>query len=237
VALFYCTKMSSILSVVFQRLLSPLLPKEGKEWYELLYWKTLRFAKRGLGNEHYAEFYTSHFGLDASFYEGKRILDIGCGPCGSLEWANLARQRIGLDPLAGKYLKLGTARHRMTYVQGYAESIPFPAGSFDVVSAFNSLDHVDDVQATLREIHRVLERDAVFLLITDVGHKPTPFEPQEFSWDIVESLQPLFQAEIERHFERVHPRSLYGSLYQGVAYDHSDSTSRYGILSAKLKKR
>jgi len=228
--------ISSILTILFQKLVSPLLPKEGKEWYELLYWKTLKATKGHLGSEHYIEFFTSHFGLDKSFYAGKNILDIGCGPCGSLEWADVACQRIGLDPLAGKYLKLGASQHAMTYVQGYAEFIPFPDESFDIVTSFNSLDHVDDVQATVHEIHRVLGKKGFFLLITDVGHKATPFEPQELSWDITESLQSHFRVKMEYHFERVHPRSLYDSIWQGVPYDHNDSTERYGILTAKLQK-
>ena len=30
--------------------------------------------------------------------------DIGCGPRGSLEWATMAAERVGLDPPVNKYL-------------------------------------------------------------------------------------------------------------------------------------
>jgi ubiquinone/menaquinone biosynthesis C-methylase UbiE len=39
--------------------------------------------------------------------------------------------------------------HGMTYVAARSEEIPFPEGYFDVVSSFNSLDHVDDLDGPL----------------------------------------------------------------------------------------
>src|SRR4029079_10710133 len=101
-------------------------------------------------------FYTSHFGLSASDYAGKRILDIGCGPRGSLEWADMTAERVGLDPLADEYLKLGAKNHKMSYVAAPSEKIPFPDGHFDVVCSFNSLDHVDDIPTTINKIIRVV---------------------------------------------------------------------------------
>ena len=66
------------------------------------------------------------FDLEPSFYEGKRILDIGCGPCGSLEWADMAAERVGLDPLVPQSMELGAKKHEMTYVAAPSEKIPFP---------------------------------------------------------------------------------------------------------------
>ena len=54
----------------------------------------------------------------------------------------MAAERVGLDTLAPKYLKMGADRHKMTYVAASSDAIPFPAQHFDVVCAFNSLDHV-----------------------------------------------------------------------------------------------
>ena len=66
------------------------------------------------------------FGLDKRFFGDKRILDIGCGPRGSLEWADNATETVGADPLVGVYRRLGTDRHRMKYVEAGAERLPFP---------------------------------------------------------------------------------------------------------------
>lgn len=67
----------------------------------------------------------------------------------------MASERVGLDPLVDGYRALGIGQHKMTYVKGGSEKIPFPDGHFDIVTSFNSLDHVDNLDATVAEITRV----------------------------------------------------------------------------------
>src|SRR5690349_15969345 len=85
------------------------MPEAFKERHELTFWRK-KYREEGgrLGNSHYEHFYTVFFGLDRAFYVGKRIVDIGCGPRGSLEWADMAAERVGIDSLAKEYRKLGT---------------------------------------------------------------------------------------------------------------------------------
>ena len=47
----------------------------------------------------------------------------------------------------------------------------------DVVVARNSLDHVDDPRAVLREAQRILCSAGTLILNFDVGHAPTVTEP------------------------------------------------------------
>ena len=145
---------------------------------ELKYWfKKLKKEDGCLKNDHYEYFYTDFFGLDKSFFNDKILLDIGCGPRGSIEWADNTQIRIGLDPLANEYAKLGTDKQGMTYVAAECENIPFNDNYFDVVCSFNSLDHVNNLEKCIAEIKRVLKVGGLFLLITDVNHKPTKCEP------------------------------------------------------------
>ena len=67
---------------------------------ELAFWDTRLRQQGTLANDHFEYFFTTHFGLSREFYRNKSILDIGCGPRGSLEWADGAGRRVGLDPLA-----------------------------------------------------------------------------------------------------------------------------------------
>jgi len=90
--------LTGLWSSITQRL----MPTNWKEANELYYWRQRKNAEGTLSNAHYKDFYTIHFGLPESFYERKVILDIGCGPRGSLEWADMALRRIGLDPLAAE---------------------------------------------------------------------------------------------------------------------------------------
>src|SRR6185295_17511419 len=103
-------------------LMEPILSPKAKA--ELAFWES-RIQQQGvLSNDHFEYFYTAHFGLDKAYYRDKTILDIGCGPRGSLEWATQAHTRVGLDPLAHAYRRLGTDRHAMQYVACGAEQIP-----------------------------------------------------------------------------------------------------------------
>ena len=128
-------------------------------------------------------------------------MDIGCGPRGSLEWADNTKERIGLDPLAKKYLKLGANQHAMKYVIGTSEDIPFSNNCFDIITSLNSLDHVEDVDKSIQEITRVLKTGGLFLLIVDIHDQATLTEPSAFSWDIMEKIKQDFEVVLEHHYE------------------------------------
>lgn len=101
---------------VFLRFVKRFFPVYWKETNELKYWKEVRNNEGFLSSSHYIDFfYTNHF-EKKSYYENKVLLDIGCEPQGSLEWVDMASRRIGLDPLAKEYLKLGAEFHQMEYV-------------------------------------------------------------------------------------------------------------------------
>ena len=157
---------------------------ESKGEAELNYWQRCYQAEGNVfNNNHYEYFYTGHFKLNKGYFTGKRILDIGCGPRGSLEWADNAAARIGLDPLSNDYMELGIADLNMAYVWASAEHIPFPNNYFDVIASFNSLDHVDDVDLAIAQIKLKLRSKGLFLLITDrqdraeFGRPPGRIEP------------------------------------------------------------
>jgi ubiquinone/menaquinone biosynthesis C-methylase UbiE len=208
---------------------------------EFAFWQSRLKQQGALSNDHYEYFYTTHFGLEKVFYRGKKILDIGCGPRGSLEWAKEASVRIGIDPLASAYRRLGTSRHAMQYVASGAEGLPFADGYFDVVCSLNSLDHVDNLDKTIDEICRVLAPRGYFLLLTEIHRRPTLLEPIAYSWDIVARFQPELAVVEQRQVEYTVFSAegfgdIYQSLQQGTPYDHNDARERNGILSAKFRK-
>lgn len=208
-----------------------------KETHELQYWKRCKTNEEQLSNRWYEVFYTKHFGLTKIFYSGKRVLDIGCGPRGSLEWvADIALECIGVDPLAEKYQKLGAVKHTMKYVTAYAENMPFPDNYFDIITSFNSLDHVTDIDQVCKEIIRVLKANGLFLLLTDIHpHHPTIMEPLTFSWNVVEKFFPALSLIELRHYEK-QACGMYQSITEGKAFNHWDKTPRYGVLSAAFIK-
>ena len=202
---------------------------------ELNYWKQRTVEEGTLHTGWYQYFYTEHFGLSVEDYRGLRVLDIGCGPRGSLDWAEEATERVGLDPLADDYLKLRPQEYRMEMLKSGAENIPYADGHFDIVSSFNSLDHVDDLDKVIAEIKRVICPGGIFLLLTDVNHKPTLREPIEFSWEIAQAFTDALEIVNEQRFEKSVP-NMYQSIRANIPYDMEDKTQRYGITSLKFRK-
>lgn len=198
-------------------LISPnFLKKVIKERHEFAYWKGKYDSERKLlSNSHYEPLYTTVYGLSRADYIGKRVIDIGCGPRGSLEWADMVEQRVGLDPLVSQYLKLGANRHKMEYCAAPSEKIPFPSSHFDIVTCLNALDHVDDFEKTIVEIKRVTKHDGLFLLSTEIDHPPTPTEPICITRDMLRRLEPEFKVLSERYVGTPDDHDLHNAVMTG----------------------
>ncbi len=129
---------------------------------------------------------TNRFVLDfairyAREHAGARILDFGCG-AGALVAAGLA---AGLN-ISGVDVYYGGAKTRPepgnTSIREIVSGrIPFPDAAFGLVVNNQVMEHVEDLDAVLKEIHRVLEPGGTLLSIfpsRDVfreGHIGIPF--------------------------------------------------------------
>lgn len=187
-------------------------------------------------NDYFEVLFQRPFGLTSDFYEGKCLLDVGCGPAGSLEWATMAAERVGLDPLVGEYRSLGIDQQRMRYVEASSEEMPFSGESFDVVSTLNSLDHVEDVERTIAEMIRVLKRGGSLLLLVEVNHPPTVTEPASLPWELPSWFGPSMHTVLERRYESSGPDWFYGTVFADQHWDDSRADARPGILVARLEK-
>ncbi|MGO8686891.1 MAG: class I SAM-dependent methyltransferase [Candidatus Dormibacteria bacterium] len=104
----------------------------------------------------------------------RRVLDVGCGTGYLLR--ELARRlpdatRLdGVDPAPSMVevaWTLATTDARLHFAQGFAEALPHPAASFDLVVSTTSFDHWEDQQAGLRQCARVLVPGGR-LVLTDI---------------------------------------------------------------------
>lgn len=183
-----------------------------KEACEMSFWKSRKSREGTFINGHYQAIYTAYAGLSISHYANKRVLDIGCGPRGSLEWTPNSSVTVCVDPLAHSYESLGgIEKHRMMYVQGGIESIPFVAESFDVVTSINNFDHVENPTVGAAEVSRVLKHGGLFLLIVEIHTEPTPCEPQVLGWNVSDffvsqglALQREKRASLEGKYKGTH---------------------------------
>ncbi len=88
---------------------------------------------------------------------GTRLLDVGCGS-GELLRLAVARGAVasGADPSTGMLELAGRLAPPADLRVAGIEALPWPDGTFDVVTAVNALHLADDEPAALQEVRRVL---------------------------------------------------------------------------------
>jgi len=102
-------------------------------------------------------------------WRGKAVLDLGCAG-GFMAEALDDRGALvtGIDP-AKESIAAARAHAQgrtITYDVGVGEALPYSDGTFDTVVCVDVLEHVQDVDGVLKEVHRVLKPGGMFLFDT-----------------------------------------------------------------------
>ncbi len=128
-------------------------------------------------------------------------LDIGCGG-----GANIARLLARCKHVTGvDHAPLSVAKSRQLnakeiwggrceVVEGDVAALPFEDGSFDLVTAFETIYFWPDIVESYRQVHRVLKPGGRFVIVNESdGSKPT-----DAKWEaIIEGMHTYTPAEIE----------------------------------------
>ena len=115
-------------------------------------------------NEHMAR-YT----FAARLARGKRVLDAGCGAgYGSAELARAAEQVVGVDraPEAIAFARAHYAGDNLSFEEASCEALPHSDASFELVVAFEVIEHLADWRGFLREARRVLAPNGQLVVST-----------------------------------------------------------------------
>ena len=102
------------------------------------------------------------------YVEGKRVLDVACGEgygsCLMKQWG--AKEVVGVDisEEAVQNAQQLFGQEGVTYIQHIAESLPFEDDSFDVGVSLETIEHLDDPVAFLKELRRVVKPDGILVV-------------------------------------------------------------------------
>ncbi len=156
-----------------------------------------------LWNEH-----TARYAFAARFAGGRRVLDAGCGSgYGAARLALSAASVLGVDlsPEAVEYARRHYGMPRLGLLQASCTELPLADASFDLVTAFEVIEHLADWPAFLQEMRRVTAPEGLFIVSTpnrayygaSRGRaEPNPFHAHEFDYE-------EFRAELAKLFPHV----------------------------------
>jgi SAM-dependent methyltransferase len=153
-----------------------------------------------LWNEHFAR-----YAFAARLSRKKRVLDAGCGTgYGTAELARVAAAATGVDISADavQYARQHYALSNVRFLQASCAALPFAAGSFDLITAFEVIEHLKDWQASLREMQRLLAPGGQCVISTPNKNYyadsrgstgPNPYHEKEFTFEeFTEELRAVF---------------------------------------------
>jgi len=144
------------------------------------------------------------------FCVDKDVLDAGCGVgYGSAILAAVARRVVGVDRSedAIAYAQRRYTRPNVEFVVDDLLELRQPDNAFDVVCAFESIEHLADPEAHLVHVVRVLRRGGVYIASTPRVDRTSltpgnPYHALEFSRDDLESLLRRFFDKVEIYGQR-----------------------------------
>jgi len=165
-------------------------------------------------NEHMARY---HFAVRLA--RAKRVLDAGCGAgYGSAELADVAESVTAIDtaPVAVEYGRAHYAFPNLAFEQASCTQMPFADGAFDLVVAFEVIEHLENWRDFLQEVRRVLAPAGQLIVSTPNRLYYTesrgteganPFHVHEFDFDEftreLKQFFPYVSMFLENHIEGV----------------------------------
>ncbi|MBS1833326.1 MAG: methyltransferase domain-containing protein [Acidobacteria bacterium] len=155
-----------------------------------------------LWNEHF-----SRYCYAARMAQGKRVLDLGCGTgYGTAELAKTAASATGVDVAEDAVAYASQHYPGIQFVRASATSTGLADASFDLITAFEVIEHLTDWRALLAEAKRLLAPGGTFLVSTPNreyyaesrgASGPNPFHEHEFEYTEFRDAVSEFFAPVE----------------------------------------
>ncbi len=133
--------------------------------------------------------------------KGARLLEVGCGPGGNLTMLRRFGEVVAMEPDADSRA-YAADRMGVRVEAGYLpDDLPFSPASFDLVCAFDVIEHVDDDAASVK---------ALAELIKPGGYFATTVPGQPWMWSRHDELH---------HHKRRYRLTSYRRLFEGAGLE------------------
>ena len=112
--------------------------------------------------------------------ESDKILDIGCGTGFIINLAkNIFSEIHGVDITIAMLEKIDIENYNITLHNSVAEQLPFEDASFDLVTSYAFIHHVEKYEDVLKDAYRVLNSTGIMYI---------DLEPNKQFWTVMDSL-------------------------------------------------
>ena len=187
--------------------------------------------------------------------KGRKVLDVGCGD-GVLSYLISRDGAIvsGVDnsEIAIQYARRKTQGLGIEFRQSSAYDLPWEDKFFDAVVSSDVIEHVEDVDRYLSEIHRVVKPEGSVVISTPIRYTETPLDkmhvvewfPEEFKRLITQifpnsrfyQTHPLFWYELRRRSIRLNVLINILSLVKNP-FEGFSTTFRYKVMQYSVSQK
>jgi SAM-dependent methyltransferase len=146
-----------------------------------------------------------HFALPR--VKDRRTLDIACGTGYGLPILKAQAKRVvgaEIDPDAARQARMQAGGGTAHVVVANGCHLPFPEESFEVITSFETLEHLEDRSRFLSELRRVLTPDGLCILSTPNANYTRPVNGKPHNpFHVYEYRPEELLAELGNHFAEV----------------------------------
>jgi len=175
----------------------------------------------------------------STLVKDKRVLDLASGEgYGSNILASSASFVLGIDideaVIRHANAKYGSAKVR--FLSGSITAVPIQEShSFDAITCFEAIEHIDNHDALLDEVKRLLKPDGIFIVSTpnkaiyhDEARDENPFHVKELYFEEFRDLLAKHFKDVQFLGQRIHPSSNIWPLQANTAKGLQEFTMKRG---------
>lgn len=132
------------------------------------------------------------------------VLDLGCGSGYGTKILAETVPTCGVDLSLKALLAIDRSQSLAHFATADGRMLPFAAGSFDLITSFQVIEHIVDVNQYLAEARRVLTQNGTLIISTPNRRlRLFPFERPHNPYHVTEYAPRSLRAVLKRHFASV----------------------------------